>query len=100
MSKVAVFVELEIRPEGWDEWFAMLRKHAVYTLANEPGALRFEVMPAMERNGAPIPNRAVIHELYVDAAAFAEHGKSPSLANLKAENPRFVVSMRSVFAAG
>jgi quinol monooxygenase YgiN len=78
MSKVALVVEFDIKPEHRQAFEEIIRFHAKRTKDNEEGCVAFEVL---------IPNRdenkIFLFECYRDAAAFDVHGKSPLLAETR-----------------
>ena len=49
------------------------------TREEEPGCLRFEVLKPVDPDGAPIPNRLMVSELYADEAAVAAHERNPRM---------------------
>jgi quinol monooxygenase YgiN len=73
LPEVTIIVEYETRDGREAEFTALIRDHAGWTLHEEPGCLRFEVLKPVEPDGTPIPNRLMISELYADEAALAAH---------------------------
>jgi quinol monooxygenase YgiN len=71
----SLVVQLEIRPEGRQEFMAAMAANAEASVRDEPGCLRFDVC-AVEGD----PHRFVLYELYADAEAFAAHKASPHFA--------------------
>ena len=79
MSRVALIVEFEIKPEHLAAFEEIIRNHARRTIEAEAGCLAFEVlMPRGEEN------RVYLYECYKDEAAFEEHTRSPILAETRA----------------
>lgn len=78
MSKVALVVEFDIKPEHRQAFEEIIRFHANRTKKTEEGCVAFEVL---------IPNRDAnkifLFECYRDAAAFEVHGNSPLLAETR-----------------
>lgn len=78
MSKVALVVEFDIKPEHRQAFEEIIRSHGKRTKEQEEGCVAFEVL---------IPNRdenkIFLYECYRDAAAFDVHGKSPLLAETR-----------------
>lgn len=84
MPLISIIVEYETH-EGREEDFASLIKdHARRTLFEEDGCLRFEVLKPVNADGAPIPNRMMVSELYADQTAVDLHGDNPRLAIVRA----------------
>ena len=75
MSKIALIVEFEIKPENRTAFIDLMRDHAAGTLAGEDGCLQFDVLLPTEGNG-----RVFLYEVYRDEAALREHTQSPRLA--------------------
>ena len=74
MSRVALIVEFEIKPQHLAAFEEIIRNHARRTIEAEEGCLAFEVlMPRDEEN------RVYLYECYRDQAAFEEHTRSPIL---------------------
>ena len=73
MPQIAIIVEFETLPGKEAQAGTVIREHAKRTIADEPGCLRFEVLHVVDENGAHVPNRLMVSELYVDAAAVATH---------------------------
>ncbi len=96
MAKIGMFVEIQLKPGCLSEWLEVGRAHAKYSLANEPGTLRFEVMLPTDKDGKEIADKVLVHEVYQDAAALDAHRKSPSLAKILDINKRIVESVKAV----
>jgi quinol monooxygenase YgiN len=73
-------VSFTVKPEHRGDFVAAARKTARDSLANEPGANRFEVI-ADEQN----PDVFYLNEVYADAAAFKAHADGPYFATFFAE---------------
>lgn len=84
MPQISIFVEYEIHDGREDEFSALIKDHARRTLFEEDGCLRFEVLMPVEADGAPIPNRMMVSELYADQTAVDLHGSNPRLAIVRA----------------
>ena len=98
MRQWTIIVEFETVEGRFDEFAAIMRDHARRTRAEEPGCLRFEVIRPVERDGAPIPNRLIVNELYEDEKAVAAHEANPRLAALRATIASMLVSRRQIWA--
>ena len=79
MSKVALVVEFDIKPEHRQAFEEVIRGHAKRTLETEEGCLQFDVLIPNDE-----PNKVFLFECYRDAAAFDTHGRSPVLAETRA----------------
>jgi quinol monooxygenase YgiN len=78
MSKVALVVEFDVKPEHRKAFEEVIRSHARRTREAEPGCLQFDVLiPQREAN------KVFLFECYRDSAAFDAHGKSPILAETR-----------------
>jgi quinol monooxygenase YgiN len=75
MSKIALIVEFETKPEDRAAFIALIRSHGEGTLADEDGCLQFDLLLPTEGNG-----RVFLYEVYRDEAALREHNLSPRLA--------------------
>ena len=51
MTKVALVVNFNVKPDCMDDFLAIIRPHAAGTLAEEEGCVRFDVLTAAD--GAP-----------------------------------------------
>lgn len=71
----SLVVQLEIRPEGREEFLAAMAANAEASVRDEPGCLRFDVC-AVEGD----PHRFVLYELYADDGAFEAHRAAPHFA--------------------
>ena len=78
MSKIALVVEFDIKPEHRQAFEDVIRGHAQKTLESEEGCLQFEILIPREDEG-----KVFLFECYRDAAAFETHGKSPILAETR-----------------
>ena len=78
MSKVALVVEFDVKPEHREAFEDVIRGHAHRTLEAESGCLQFDVLIPKDE-----PNKVFLFECYADADAFAAHGKSPILAETR-----------------
>ena len=74
MSKIALIVEFETKPESRAGFIDHIRAHGEGTLTEENGCLQFDVLLPTEGNG-----RVFLYEVYRDEAALKEHTQSPRL---------------------
>ena len=74
MSKVALVVEFDIKPEHRQAFEEIIRYHAKRTLETEEGCVQFDVLIPQKDE-----NKVFLFECYRDAAAFETHGKSQLL---------------------
>lgn len=98
MAKISVIVEFEIHEGREAEFTALIREHARRTLFEEEGCLRFEVLKPVDDNGAPIPGRLMVSELYADRTAVDRHKGNPRLAIVRAAYAPLIKSRRLVQA--
>lgn len=84
MPQFSIIVEYEIHDGNEGDFKALISDHARRTLVEEPGCLRFEVLKPVDANGAAIPNRMMVSELYADRAALAAHNDNSRLPALRA----------------
>ena len=84
MPQISIIVEYETHEGREPEFTALVRDHARRTLFEEEGCLRFEVLKPVDADGAPIPNRLMVSELYADQAAVDLHGSNPRLEAVRA----------------
>jgi quinol monooxygenase YgiN len=78
MSKIAIVVEFDVKPEHRKAFEQVIRSHASRPRAAEPGCLQFDVL-IPQRDA----NKVFLFECYRDQVAFEEHGKSPILAETR-----------------
>ena len=69
MPQISIIVEYETHEGREEEFAALIKDHARRTLFEEEGCLRFEVLKPIDAEGAPIPNRMMVNELYADRTA-------------------------------
>jgi autoinducer 2-degrading protein len=84
VPQIAIIVEYETHEGREEEFAALIKDHARRTLFEEEGCLRFEVLKPIDVDGAPIPNRMMVSELYADQTAVDLHGSNPRLAIVRA----------------
>lgn len=75
VSRTALVVEFDVKPEHRTDFEEVIRGHAARTLDAEPGCLQFEVLIPKEDTG-----KVFLFECYRDDDAFKAHAKSPILA--------------------
>jgi quinol monooxygenase YgiN len=80
MSKVALNVVLESKPESREDIIRSLLAHRQRCLKDEPGTVRFEIMVPSEE-----PSKIFLFELYADEQALSAHSKGPSMARFREE---------------
>ena len=78
MSKVALVVEFDIKPQHRQAFEEIIRFHANRTKSTEEGCVQFDVLIPQKD-----ANKVFLVECYRDAAAFEVHGKSPLLAETR-----------------
>jgi len=87
MAEIVLVVEYRIKPEFRDAYLARVRRHRKDVIANEPGCKTFNILTTDED-----PNRVLLYEVYADAASFDAHGKTPYMANYRAETEPMAAS--------
>lgn len=70
MATVLV-VCVDVRPEAFDEFLGILRRHAEHSVASEDGCLDFQLLKSVDK-----PNQVVLVETYADDAALEAHWQS------------------------
>ena len=78
---------LEIQPSKVNEFQKALKYHLKWTCENEPGCCRFDIVK--DEN---CDNIFHLYELYVNQDALAIHAGSPTLAQLRAKFPDWVIN--------
>ena len=84
MPQISIIVEYDINEGREGEFASLIKDHARRTLFEEEGCLRFEVLKPVDAQGAPIPNRMMVSELFADQTAVDLHGTNPRLAIVRA----------------
>ncbi|MGC4026838.1 MAG: antibiotic biosynthesis monooxygenase [Mesorhizobium sp.] len=79
LPEIAIIVEFETLEGAEPEFLRIMQDHAQRTLDEEEGCIRFEVYKPIDEDGAPIPNRVLIDELYADQAAAESHQLNPRM---------------------
>ena len=98
MPQISIIVEYETHEGREAEFAALMKDHARRTLFEEDGCLRFEVLKPVDAEGAPIPNRMMVSELYADQTAVDLHGGNPRLATVRAAFGPLLKSRRLILA--
>ncbi len=89
MSKVALVVEFDVKPEHRQAFEEIIRSHASRTKEAESGCVQFDVLiPQRDEN------KVLLFECYEDAAAFEVHGKSPILAETREKYKDMIVDRK------
>lgn len=96
VPRMSIIVEYETQNGREEEFTALIKDHARRTLIEEEGCLSFEVLKPVDENGAPIPNRMMVSELYIDQNAVALHTANPRLAAVRAAFAPLVKSRRMI----
>ncbi len=98
MAEMTVIVEFETLEGAEPEFTRIISDHARRTLDEEDGCLRFEVVKPVDKDGAQLPNRLVVNELYADQAALEAHNLTPRLASLRERIGPLLKSRRLIVA--
>ena len=83
MPEIAIIVEFDVLEGAEPEFLQIIHDHAQRTLDEEDGCLRFEVYKPIDEDGAPVPNRIIVDELYADQAAVEAHNLNPRMNALR-----------------
>lgn len=98
MPQISIIVEYETHDGREEEFASLIKDHARRTLFEEEGCLRFDVLKPVDADGAPIPNRMMVSELYADQTAADAHGNNPRLTALRAALGPLLRSRRLIMA--
>ena len=89
MSRIALVVEYEVKPEFRQEFETLIRGHAKATLDEDEGCVAFEVLIPQDD-----PNRIFLYECYADADAYAAHNASSRLAETRSKYAEMLANRR------
>ena len=70
MSRIAIVGEFTVKPGCFEEYYALMEKHAAAS-REEPGNLRFDLIVPLKSE-----NRLMIYEIYQHQAALDAHAGS------------------------
>lgn len=98
MAEMTVIVEFETLEGAEPEFIRIISDHAQRTLHEEDGCLRFEVIKPLDKDGAHIPNKVMVNELYADQAALETHNLNPRMEPLMAATAPLLKSRRLIVA--
>ncbi len=76
MSRYAIVATFQVDPDNEAALARILHDCAAYSVEEEPGCLRFEILQATDPDGRPIPGRLVTNELFEDYDAVEAHRNS------------------------
>jgi quinol monooxygenase YgiN len=93
MSKLAIFVELQAKPEAFETFRAAMLKHAAISLKEDPGCRQFDICVSKDA-----PHTIMLYEVYDDEASFQGHAKSKHTADHQAATRDLVANRRLVKA--
>ncbi|MFJ5696431.1 putative quinol monooxygenase [Arthrobacter sp. NPDC093125] len=83
----SLWVTLEVKPEGREEFLEAIAENAQRSVQDEPGCYRFDVVESGARS-----NRFAFYEVYRDRAAFEEeHLSAPHFLAYREVSARLVV---------
>ena len=68
MNTLSLVVELEIKPEYWDDFLARAKTHRSNVFANETGVDRFDILVSQDTDYT-----VYLYEAYADQAALDLH---------------------------
>jgi quinol monooxygenase YgiN len=98
VPQISIIVEYETHEGRETEFASLIKDHARRTLFEEEGCLRFEVLKPVDADGAPLPNRMMVSELYADHTAVDLHRSNPRLAIVRAALEPLLKSRRLILA--
>lgn len=75
MAEIVVMVRFEVEPGRRAAFLELVEAHAAASLSEEPGCRRFDILLPDDA-----PDRVMLYEVYVDAAAFEAHRTSERIA--------------------
>lgn len=93
MSKLAIFVELQAKPESFDAFRVAMLKHAALSLREDPGCLQFDVFAPKD-----MPHTLMLYEVYKDEASFNGHATSKHTTDHQALTRPMIAGRRLVKA--
>lgn len=76
MSQYTIVATFQVHPDNESKLAEILHDCAAYTLEEEPGCFRFEILQATDPDGRPIPGRLVTNELFESYEAVEAHRNS------------------------
>jgi quinol monooxygenase YgiN len=89
MPKIALWVELDVKPLMLDAFLAVARDDARGSVTTEPGCRRFDILRDAER-----PSRVCFYEVYDDEAAFLAHRDTPHFKRYAAESETMIAARK------
>ncbi len=87
----SLVVHLDIAPDKFDDFLAIVRPHGEYSVANEPGCLSFQVMLPKEA-----PHQVILVEVYEDEAALEGHWASAHMAAYREKVADMILERKSI----
>lgn len=90
MSKISIVGDFTTKPGAFDEYYALMVKHATASRA-EPGNLRFDVFVPLKSE-----NRLMIYEMYEDQAALDAHAGTDRIKEHR-EKSKELVETRNLY---
>jgi autoinducer 2-degrading protein len=99
VPQISIIVEYELHPGREEDFAAMLKDHARRSLLEEDGCLRFDVLKPFGEDRAPIADRMMASQIYVDRAAVDVHMANPRLAAFRAAAAPMLNARRLVMSA-
>ena len=88
MSKFAIIGTIEVAPDNREQLLPLLLAHRARCLKDEPGTLQFEILLPNDND-----TKALLYEVYQDAAAFDVHRSGQSIARLREEAASMIVKI-------
>lgn len=98
MPEMTIIVEFETLEGAEPEFIRIIADHAMRTLHEEPGCLRFDVIKPIGEDGQPLPNKVMVNEIYADQAAVDAHNANPRMGPLRVATGPLLKSRRLILA--
>jgi (4S)-4-hydroxy-5-phosphonooxypentane-2,3-dione isomerase len=89
MPKIALWVELDVKPLMLEAFLAVARGDARGSVTTEPGCRRFDILRDAER-----PSHVCFYEVYDDEAALLAHRDTPHFKRYVAESETMIAARK------
>ena len=90
-EKMVRIAEIEIKPDYWDEYVAILKEEAEASVRLEPGVIC--IYPMFQKEN---PNQIRLLEIYANKEAYASHLQTPHFKHYKEATLHMVKALRLV----
>lgn len=89
MNEISLVVELEIKPENWDQFLARAKQHRANVFANEEGVDRFDILVSQDED-----YKVFLYEAYADQAALDLHFGTPYMAEYMEDTAPWIAARK------